>query len=51
MTEQEKRKAVLEFLKETAAKGGIARAKSMNKARLSEIGKQGAKIRWAKKKA
>ncbi len=49
MTEQEKRAAVLEFMRQTASKGGIARAKSTSKARLSEIAKKAAQARWARR--
>jgi general stress protein YciG len=34
---------------EMGRKGGTARAKNLSKEKLAEIGKKGAKARWAKK--
>ena len=42
---------MMEFFKQTGAKGGKARAKNLSKSELSAIGKKAAAARWSKKAA
>jgi general stress protein YciG len=41
----------LKHLKEAAKKGGQKRAANLTKEQIAEIGRKGAAVRWAKKRA